>query len=82
MRASAMLGIDCRVAGPKGKDFDIEDCVWEELKLLMKDYGGKVTYFEKAEEAVKDVDIIYTDSWMSYGIDPKLAEMRKQIFMP
>jgi len=33
-------------------------------------------------EAAKGADIIYTDSWMSYGIQKDLLEVRKQAFLP
>lgn len=38
--------------------------------------------FKTAQEAVAGVDVIYCDSWMSYGIAKEEEEKRKQMFMP
>jgi carbamate kinase len=62
MRTCSILGIEMRVSGPNSKEFAIEESVWDEVdKRLVK-------YYENPQDAVRDVDIVYTDSWMSYGI--------------
>merc|ERR1719356_992282 len=60
----------------------IEKSVWNEVKELQKKTGSKVAVFETAQGAVADVDIIYCDSWMSYGIPKEEEEARKKLFMP
>merc|ERR1711948_116416 len=35
-----------------------------------------------AQEAVKGADVIYCDSWMSYGIPKEEEDKRKAMFMP
>merc|ERR1712228_565468 len=44
--------------------------------------GSNVQSFKTAREAVAGVDVIYCDSWMSYGIPKAEEEARKQKFMP
>jgi len=68
MRAASLLGFSIRVAGPKGSKFQIEDEVLAECSELCAQTGGRVTVLHDAVEAVRNVDVIYTDSWMSYGI--------------
>ena len=38
--------------------------------------------FESAEEAVAGADVVYTDSWMSYGIAGEQAAQRRAALMP
>eukprot|EP00456_Euglypha_rotunda_P051552 TRINITY_DN4162_c0_g1_i6.p1 TRINITY_DN4162_c0_g1~~TRINITY_DN4162_c0_g1_i6.p1 ORF type:complete len:305 (-),score=34.63 TRINITY_DN4162_c0_g1_i6:243-1073(-) len=82
MRCASVLGFSCNVAGPKGHHYDVEPEVIEECKILCKASGGKITIYHDAVEAVKDVDIIYTDSWMSYGIVDATKEERVKVFKP
>eukprot|EP00443_Scrippsiella_acuminata_P129955 CAMPEP_0115689052 /NCGR_PEP_ID=MMETSP0272-20121206/61339_1 /TAXON_ID=71861 /ORGANISM="Scrippsiella trochoidea, Strain CCMP3099" /LENGTH=1176 /DNA_ID=CAMNT_0003128783 /DNA_START=42 /DNA_END=3568 /DNA_ORIENTATION=+ len=78
MRTAALMGYTLHLAGVG----DIESCVWDECRKLSASSGGKVSVFKTAKEAVKDVDVIYCDSWMSYGIPKDEEEARKNLFMP
>lgn len=82
MRAAALLGFKCHCAGPKGPGFSVEESVLEECEALCRLTGGEVKIFDNAEDAVRDVDIVYTDSWMSYHIDKKTMEERVPLFKP
>lgn len=75
MRAAAVLGIDLHVAGPSHNDYRIEKEVIEECSNINKQTGGKLTVSTVASEAVKQVDVVITDSWMSYG---KLQSAREE----
>jgi len=44
--------------------------------------SSSVIVINDAKEAIKDADIVYTDSWMSYQINPKLKEKRIKLFKP
>lgn len=81
MRFSAMFNIDMDVACPKGKDFSPEPEVLKEIKNLSGDQLN-VNIVNEAVEAAKNADVIYTDSWMSYGIPIEKEKERKDIFMP
>eukprot|EP00418_Pyrodinium_bahamense_P063824 CAMPEP_0179076144 /NCGR_PEP_ID=MMETSP0796-20121207/33952_1 /TAXON_ID=73915 /ORGANISM="Pyrodinium bahamense, Strain pbaha01" /LENGTH=376 /DNA_ID=CAMNT_0020773393 /DNA_START=50 /DNA_END=1180 /DNA_ORIENTATION=+ len=78
MRTGALMGFNVHVAGAG----NIEPKVWEEVKQLQDKSGSKVEQFETAQEAVAGVDVIYCDSWMSYGIPKEEEEARKKLFMP
>merc|ERR1712070_999030 len=38
--------------------------------------------FANAEQAMNGVDVVYCDSWMSYGIPKEEEEARQKLFMP
>ena len=68
------IGINMNVATPKG--YEPSRLV---LKESAKEKGVKINLFSQPEDAVKSVDVIYTDVWASMGQE-KEAEKRKQIF--
>lgn len=78
MRTAALMGYHMNMAGAG----DIEESVWRECKELSAKTGSKIVKYETAAEAVAGVDVIYCDSWMSYGIPPAEEEKRKALFMP
>ena len=82
MRMCAMFGFRMDVACPSGVDYSPEQEVLDEVAELSKATGAVVRVVHDAKEAAKDSDIIYTDSWMSYGIPKEQEEERKSIFMP
>jgi ornithine carbamoyltransferase len=82
MRICAMFGFKMDVACPSGADYSPEKEVLDEIAELSKTTGAEVRVVHDAKEAAKDADIIYTDSWMSYGIPAEQEEERKKVFMP
>jgi len=84
MRGAAIMGFKLNVSGPLGIEYDIEKEVWEEVNELCKFYGSPtVTYHTDPKEAVKDCDVVYTDSWKSYGIPiTQKKRKRKKFFLP
>merc|ERR1712113_650381 len=60
----------------------IEQKVWVEVKHLAEKTGSKVQQFATAKEAMANADVVYCDSWMSYGIPKEEEEARKKMFMP
>jgi len=78
MRLAAVMGYKMNMAGAG----DIEKSVWAEVEILSKKSGAKVTQYKTAQEAVAGVDVIYADSWMSYGIPKDEEEKRKELLMP
>jgi ornithine carbamoyltransferase len=44
--------------------------------------GSKIIVTQDAKEAIKDADVVYTDSWMSYHIKPELEGQRIEMFKP
>ncbi|MFX0098855.1 MAG: ornithine carbamoyltransferase [Candidatus Hodarchaeota archaeon] len=82
MRMCAILGLKMDVACPKGFAYSPEDTVIEEVNLLSELSGAHVTITQDAIAATIGADIIYTDSWMSYGIPFEQERERKTVFMP
>ncbi len=82
MRIAAMFGLKLDVACPKGAAYTPEQVVLDEVSQISKETGAEVNIVHNAFDAAKDSDVIYTDSWMSYGIPVEKEEERKKIFMP
>jgi ornithine carbamoyltransferase len=66
-----LLGINFHIASPSG--YEISD------KVLSLAKGNSYKMFEDPYEAVKDADIIYTDTWVSMGQE-KEFEKRMKVF--
>ncbi|KAH7820467.1 Ornithine-carbamoyl transferase [Monocercomonoides exilis] len=83
MRLASVMGFTINVAGPEGPGYSPEEEVLEECKELCAKSGGAVHVFTKcAEEAVTGADVVYCDSWMSYGIPADESKSRIEKFMP
>lgn len=82
MRGAAVLGHDVAVAGPQIEGYDVDDAVADELALLCETSGSRVDILFDAAEAVRDADVVYTDSWMSYHISAAEAAERERVFAP
>ena len=69
------MGLDLSVATPKGYAPDSEV-----TRLAMEDFkesGATLTLTNDPIEAVKDADVIYTDTWVSMGMESEKAERVK-----
>lgn len=65
LRTGAILGMDVRIGAPKSlwpNDDLIAQC-----QAIAKTSGARITLTENPQEAVKDVDFIHTDVWVSMG---------------
>ena len=82
MRMCAMFGIEMDVACPEGKEYSPEEIVINEVNKISEKTGARVRVVHDAIEAADGSDVIYTDSWMSYGIPFEKEEERKKVFMP
>ncbi len=82
MRLVGIFGLRIDVACPANPEFRPEKEVLEEVKSLASQSGATFRIINDPMDAAKDSDIIYTDSWMSYGISEDLEEKRKKILMP
>lgn len=82
MRMAAIYGLKMDVACPEGAEYSPVQGVLDEVAELSKKSGAVVRVVHNALEAAKDSDVLYTDSWMSYGIPADQEEARKKVFMP
>lgn len=79
MYGCGKMGIDCAIASPEGYMPDAQ--VIENAKEDFKKSGAKLLITEDAVEAIKNADIVYTDTWVSMGQEAEKAE-RIKVFMP
>ncbi|KKM83188.1 hypothetical protein LCGC14_1311910 [marine sediment metagenome] len=82
MRLCAMFGWRMDVACPNNTEYSPEQIVLDEIIEISKDSGSLIRVVSDGIEAARDSDIIYTDSWMSYGIPLEQEEERKKAFLP
>ena len=83
MRAGALVGLDVAVAGPPGSDWAVEASVLDECaELAAKPGAGSVAVLDSAEAAVAGADVVYADSWMSYGVQGAERDQRLAALMP
>jgi ornithine carbamoyltransferase len=54
----------------------------EECKKIAKETGAKITITENIDEAVKGVDFLYTDVWVSMGEPDEVWTERINTMMP
>ncbi len=65
MVGAAKMGMDYRVAAPKRVHPD--DKLLTQCRQIAKQTGAKILITDKVDEAVKGVDFLYTDVWVSMG---------------
>ncbi|MDP4281528.1 MAG: ornithine carbamoyltransferase, partial [Bacteroidota bacterium] len=80
MAGAAKMGMDFRAAAPE-KYWPSPELV-NTCKDIAKETGAKIMITENVDEAVKDVDFIYTDVWVSMGEAPSLWEERIKEMLP
>jgi len=78
----SILGMNISVACPKGPDFEPNADVVKKATQFAEKSGSKIEITNNAKTAIKDADVVYTDSWMSYHIPENLKQERMNIFMP
>ena len=79
MYGCAKAGMDCAIATPK--DYSCDEEVVENAKDDFKKSAGELLITEDPVEAIKDADIVYTDTWVSMGMEEEKEE-RRRVFMP
>lgn len=77
MCASAKVGLDMRVATPKG--YEPIKKVVDSAKAFARESGSKIEFFHDPAATAKGADIIYTDVWVSMGQEKK-AKAREKAF--
>ena len=77
---AAKMGMDFRAAAPKACQ-PAEGLV-ETCRGIARETGAKITITESVEEAVKGVDFLYTDVWVSMGEPDSVWEERIRLLKP
>jgi ornithine carbamoyltransferase len=76
--AGAMLGVNVRVASPKG--YELPPAVVKAAQAVARE-GARITVTNDSRAAVKGADAIYTDVWASMGQERE-TRSRSRIFKP
>jgi ornithine carbamoyltransferase len=77
MLACSMVGINFHIASPK--KYSVQKEVLAKARRYAKDSGAEILCTEKPQEAIKGVDIAYTDTWISMGQETE-TEVRRKAF--
>ncbi len=62
---ASKLGFELRIATPKG--YEIDEEIKNKALLIAKESGAKLIFTNDPKEAVKDADVVTTDTWVSMG---------------
>lgn len=79
MYGCAKAGMNCAVASPG--NYMPDDGVLQNARDDFKKTGKSLVITEDPAEAAKDADVIYTDTWVSMGMEAEKEE-RIKVFMP
>lgn len=82
MEGSAITGINISIGCPKGKEYEPDARVLATAKKIAAISGSSIKITHIASQAAKNVDIVYTDSWMSYHIPKNEEAKRITLFTP
>ena len=80
MVGAAKMGMDYRAAAPKACQ-PSQDLVLK-CREIAKFTGARITITENVDEAVKGVDFLYTDVWVSMGEPDSVWEERIKLLRP
>ena len=75
--ACASVGADFVIAAPA--DYQIPTHAWGEANRRASESQSQVGWVELPQQAVRDADVVYTDTWVSMGQESK-AEQRVRDF--
>lgn len=77
--AAALTGMTIRAGTPVG--YGADDAVIARAKELAQATGAVIETMEDTEAAVRDADVVYTDTWTSMGKESEAAA-RAKVFPP
>ncbi len=80
MVGAAKMGMDFRSAAPKS--VQPSDELVARCKEIAKETGARITITEDVKEAVKGVDFLYTDVWVSMGEPESVWKERIELLKP
>jgi ornithine carbamoyltransferase len=79
MHISAKLGWNFSIANPEG--YDMNPQAIKMAKEAARSSGSQLRFLRDPHEAVKNAQVIYTDTWTSMGQEDE-ASKREQVFPP
>jgi ornithine carbamoyltransferase len=82
MYGCTKMGMHIAVGSPAGAEYSPRADVVDACRGFAQESGGSVLVTDDPVEAVRDADVVYTDSWMSYHIPKEQEEARVKKFQP
>ena len=82
MFGGTKMGMHVSVGSPAGADYSPRTDVVADCARFAAERGGFVFVTDDPVAAIKDADVVYTDSWMSYHIPKNQEDQRIATFMP
>lgn len=79
MLVAGLVGANMKIATPKGYEPNAE--ITQKALNYAKVSNAKITFTNNPQEAVKNSEFIYTDTWISMGQEAE-AQKRRLIFSP
>jgi ornithine carbamoyltransferase len=79
LQICALLGVNISVASPKGYWFPREEI--DRYREMARSNGAHVAFTEDPREAVREADFVYTDVFVSMGLEAE-RERRLRDFLP
>jgi len=79
MHICAKLGANFSIANPE--DYGMDEAAIKIGREIALEQGSKISQFSSPQTAVKDADVIYTDTWTSMGQEEE-TKKRQQVFPP
>ena len=76
---AALTGMHIRVATPSG--YEPDNGVVAGAQDIAREHGGSIHLSNAPNEATRNAEIVYTDAWISMGLEHE-ATQRRQIFEP
>lgn len=76
---AAKMGANLSIASPKG--YEPSEEILNEIKLITKESGSKITLSNNPFTAIKNAHVVYTDVWVSMGQE-KQRDQRLRDFQP
>jgi ornithine carbamoyltransferase len=80
MVGAAKMGMDFRAAAPK--ECQPDATLVEKCREIAIETGAKITITDNIDQAVKNVDFLYTDVWVSMGEPTEVWEERIKLLKP
>ncbi len=81
MYGCAKAGMNCAIATPDDAKYQCDAEVVANAKDDFKKAGTELILTNDPVEAIKDADVVYTDTWVSMGMEEEKEE-RQRLFMP
>ena len=75
----ALTNMHVRVAAPEG--YEPDDDILERAQEIAEDRGGSVEIGNDPRAAVAGAEVVYTDAWVSMGLEDEAAQ-RRRVFAP